>query len=87
MVSDQQFKKERDLILRDISQRNLFQRLVALAQDYGIINCNEHAEKKWAQAMVLDKTKVDERIEYIKFCILSKQTNKALNTVANILKQ
>ena len=47
MVSDQQFKKERDLILRNISKRSEFQALVALACDLTSIGDNDGSDKKW----------------------------------------
>jgi len=60
--------------------------LVALAQDYQLIDSTEKSAKKWDQAMALDKTKIKERIEYIKFCIQTKKTRKALETISEILK-
>jgi hypothetical protein len=47
MVSNQQFIKERDLILRNISKRNKFAALVALARDLQDIGDNEASDRKW----------------------------------------
>jgi hypothetical protein len=86
MISNSQFIKERDLILRNISGRDEFESLVALARDLLYTGDIHGSDKKWGEAMKMDSTDSKSRMDFIKFCIGTGQTKKALKVCADILK-